>query len=114
MSFKGFLPAPGASPKGPLPKSSVKRRKFLRGSGDDSGPMYIEQYIYRRDRYRSSSIPFPFPLPMSLETIPEHLSSTLRIDSTLQQLINKRLTDQGIQALTVQVYLQYKHGYPMS
>ncbi|KAL8827200.1 MAG: hypothetical protein Q9191_003334 [Dirinaria sp. TL-2023a] len=114
MAFKGFLPSPGASPKGSLSKSSAKRRIFLRETEDDSGPMYIEEYIYRRDRYRSSSTPFPFPLPMSLETIPPHLASIYRIDSTLRQLISKRLTDQGIQAQTIEVGLQHKHGYPKS
>ena len=74
--------------------------------------MQIEHYIYRRDRYRSSSTPFPFPLPMDVDLIPEHLEPRLKIDQPVRQLISNRLTDHGIQALSIQVRLQYKQGYP--
>ncbi len=52
MSFKGFPPSPGASPKGKMLKFSAKRRKILREIKNDTGKMLIEHYIYRRDRYR--------------------------------------------------------------
>lgn len=113
MSSKG-LRTTGASPKGDLPKSPTKRRKFLRESDDDKGPMAIEQYIYRRDRYRSSSTLFPFPLPMSLESLSTDLEPIFNVTPSVQQLIDKSLDDHGIIAYNISVLVQFKESYPRS
>ena len=58
------LRSPAVSPKRALPASLRTRRKFPGESEDDSGVLLIEQYIYRRNRFRSTSLAFPFPAPM--------------------------------------------------
>jgi len=112
MSFKGFPPSPGVSPKGKMPKSSVKRRKFLRETEDDTGKMLIEHYIYRRDRYRSSSLAFPYPLPMTVESAPPGLETRMNADTNIRPAIFDMLERHGIRPLTVQLRTQSKPGYP--
>lgn len=67
------LRSPAVSPKRTLPSSPRTRRKFLRESEDDSGVLLIEQYIYRRDRFRSTSLDFPFPAPMILSELQQEV-----------------------------------------
>ena len=40
------------SPQGAKPTPIEKRRKYIPDSDDVTGVIYIEQYIYRRNRYR--------------------------------------------------------------
>lgn len=50
------LPTPPDSPR--------KRRNFLRRSEDTEGYLSIEEYLYRCDPYRSTSITEPWPYPV--------------------------------------------------
>ncbi|OJJ79259.1 uncharacterized protein ASPGLDRAFT_137340 [Aspergillus glaucus CBS 516.65] len=54
-----WLPTPPDSPR--------KRRQQLRESEEVSGMMQIEDYIYRTDSYRSTSMQHPPPLPYRTE-----------------------------------------------
>ena len=112
MSFKGFQPSTGASPKRKMPKSPAKRRKFLRETEDDTGHMLIEQYIYRRDRYRSTSLAFPYPLPMTEKKVSQALEMRMQADTTLRPAIFNMLKQHGIQPLAVQLRNQSKPNYP--
>lgn len=48
----------------PISETPSSRRKHVPDTLDDSGHISIEQYIYRRDHYRSTSLALPLPLPM--------------------------------------------------
>ena len=112
MASTSYPSSPAPSPKGALPKSSQKGREFLRQTDDDKGPMLIEQFIYRRDRYRSSSTAFPFPLPMRLENLPPYLQSELTPSPAVRQEIMESLREHQIQAFNIGVYGQSKVSYP--
>ena len=66
---------PSSQPQPPLqhglptpPSSPRKRRRILRESEDASGELAIEDYLYRTDRYRSTTESQPPPLPIIRST----------------------------------------------
>jgi hypothetical protein len=61
-------------PTGPLDSPRTLRRQ-LRQSEDSSGDMSIEEYIYRCDPCRSTTLPNPMPYPLLIK--PDHESFTL-------------------------------------
>ncbi|KAL8690290.1 MAG: hypothetical protein Q9218_004226 [Villophora microphyllina] len=105
-------PSPGASSTSPLPKSRSERRQFFHDSEDDSGKLLIEQYIYRHDRYRSSSMTLPFPLPMTLEDAPQSVRDQANEDTSLRPAIDDMLKRHEVEAQAVELCTQYKIGYP--
>lgn len=74
--------------------------------------MLIENYIYRRDRYRSSSLAFPYPLPMTVEEAPPGLQARMNADTTIRSTVAIMLETHGIRPLTIQLRTQSKPGYP--
>ena len=72
----------------------------------------IEEYIYRRDRYRSTSTDFPFPLPLALTRPPPYLQDQFGADTNLRQAMGQSLDAHGIQAEEIELCLQSKPGYP--
>ena len=74
--------------------------------------MLIEYYIYRRDRYRSSSTAFPFPLPLSTENLHPTLQEQLTPSTSARQAIVQVLQQHRIEPQSVQVLAQSKKGYP--
>jgi len=95
-----------------MPGSAIKRRKFLRETEDDSGKILIEHYVYRRDRYRSTSLALPYPLPMTLESPPPGLETRMDADTTIRPAISNMLERHEIRPLTIQLWTQSKPGYP--
>lgn len=95
-----------------MPSTAGKRRKFLRETEDDSGKMLIEHFIYRRDRYRSSSLAFPYPLPMTVGKAPPGLEARMEADPTIRSAVGNMLERHGIRPLTIQLRTQSKPGYP--
>lgn len=79
------LPTPPDSPR--------KRRQLLRESEELFGVMQIEDYIYRTDSYRSTSLKHPPPLPFRTESA--YRITANRIE-TLQSDISDILDDYGL------------------
>ena len=95
-----------------LPATRATRRIFLRESEDDSGTMLIEQYIYRRDRYRSTSLDFPVPAPMVRSPLHPAILARWNADSQLMTMIGDTLHSHGITPIHIEVLAQSKPGYP--
>jgi hypothetical protein len=66
-------------PTGPLDSPRTLRRP-LRQSEDSSGDMSIEEYIYRCDPYRSTTLPNPMPYPLLIKPNHESLVKPLRAE----------------------------------
>lgn len=86
-----------------MPSTLGKRRKFLRETEDNTGKTMIEHYIYRRDRYRSSSLAFPYPLPMTVKSALPGLQARMNADATIRPAIEHALEQHAIYPLTVQI-----------
>lgn len=52
------------------PSTPKKRRRMLRESEDSSGNLTIEQYLYRSDAFRCTTLEAPFPLPVDRTSLP--------------------------------------------
>lgn len=61
------------------PLSPRQKRRVLRESDDNSGGQTIEQYIYRTDAYRCTSLGAPLPLPI--------VRASLALDDSLRQVL---------------------------
>ncbi|KAL8701645.1 MAG: hypothetical protein Q9201_004802 [Fulgogasparrea decipioides] len=106
------LPSPGTSPKGTLPKSKIKSRKFLRETEDDSGELTIEDWIYRRDRFRSTSLEFPFPAPMDSAPLDASLDSRIASITELRPRVMHLLELHGLRVVRIAFFNLTKPGYP--
>ena len=103
---------PPPSPKRVPPSSPTKRRRFLKESEDNAGVLTIEQYIYRTDPYRSSSVAFPLPTPLYLEYVDAAMLERLTNDSTLSEHIADTLGRHYIVPQGISCVKQSKPGYP--
>ena len=103
---------PPPSPKRAPPSSPTKRRKFLKESEDNAGKLSIEQYIYRTDPYRSTSVALPYPTPLLLEFEDEPMIQRLQNDRELRELIADTLGRHNIEPQSISVRKQSKPGYP--
>ncbi|PGH16800.1 hypothetical protein AJ79_01444 [Helicocarpus griseus UAMH5409] len=75
------LPTPLDSPR--------KRRRAMRESDETEGDMTIENYIYRSDPYRSTTLPNTSPWPLDLEDAP-HLQERLRpLEDEVRKILDK-------------------------
>ncbi|KAL1964467.1 hypothetical protein VTN77DRAFT_6893 [Rasamsonia byssochlamydoides] len=85
---------PEASTLPTPPDSPRKRRRELRESDDASGEMSIEQYLYRSDPYRSTSVPNPLPYPLVANCASESVKT--RIQAYYSDILSI-LRDHGFQ-----------------
>ena len=102
---------PPPSPKKAPPSSPSKRRRFLKESDDSAGELLIEEYIYRTDPYRSTSVTFPYPTPLSYELADDAVLQRLNNDSELRSDIASTLRQHNIERQSINVYKQSKPGY---
>jgi len=82
---------PDASGNKSLSEIPLLRREYVPDTSDDSGHLTIEQYIYRRDHYRSTSLALPLPLPMTVTEAPEDLRNRYEADEDLRMAISQVL-----------------------
>lgn len=82
------IPPPlSSSPHGiPTPPDYPrKRRNFLRDSEDTDGDLSIEDYLYRCDPYRSTTLEEPWPYPLTYQQAPVHI--TQRVEACRQEFL---------------------------
>lgn len=103
---------PPPSPKRAPPSSPTKRRRFLKESEDNAGELSIEQYIYRTDPYRSTSVAFPFPTPLFFEPEDGPMLQRLHNDPALRETITSTLSKHNIEPQMITFDKQSKPGYP--
>ncbi len=101
-----------SSEKKPLSELTHSRRQYVSDTSDDSGHISIEQYIYRRDQYRSTSFALPIPLPMIVSNAPEDLKNRYEADEGLRMAIFQVLQKHDIRSPYVSLEAQVKLGYP--
>lgn len=103
---------PPPSPKRAPPSSPTKRRRFLKESEDNAGELSIEQYIYRTDPYRSTSVAFPFPTPLFFEPEDGPILQRLHNDPAIKETITSTLGKHDIKPQMITFDKQSKPGYP--
>lgn len=84
-----------------------------RGSPEvNEGELQIEQYLYRTDPYRSTTVKFPFPMPLAVHSLDATLTVKLHQDSQLRTFILKSLEFHQIRELSLHFSNLSKPGYP--
>lgn len=75
------LPTPPDSPR--------KRRRHLRESEETNGEMSLEQYLYRSDPYRSTSIAHPLPYPLTIKPAADSIRSNVsQYHTSILEILN--------------------------
>ncbi|KAJ9294415.1 hypothetical protein DTO271G3_6990 [Paecilomyces variotii] len=104
---------PSLPPPSPLPTppdSPRKRRRHLRESDETNGRMSLEQYLYRTDPYRSTTITHPLPYPLSIEPASDAIKRRI---SQYHTHIEAILSDHGFRGPhEIDVNVVTKPGYP--
>lgn len=101
------------SPKRELPASKVARQRLPRQSEDDSGVLLIEQYIYRRDKYRSTSLDFPLPAPLVPSPLRPADLARWTADTNIMRDIGRVLHSHDIMpSMRIEAHNMIKPGYP--
>lgn len=104
--------SPAQSPKGALPRTAAKRRQFLQESEDDFGKLFIEQYVYRRDPFRSTSLPFPLPAPMVYGELESSIKERIEAHPIVRTSVRAMLEQHDLEDSGMMFTSQSKPGYP--
>lgn len=106
------VPNPPRSPQYATPPSPQERQRFFQTTDEDAEEMSIEDYVYRRDSFRSTSAQTKFPLPLDEKRASQAHAALCEGGTTFRKHLTDILTQHGIEIASCNFINQAKPGYP--